>query len=731
MITVKRSSILGVMILFSASHSVYATHPTEVISSSYAEFLVGEFEGVSLTSDGKLVLAPAVVEKLDTREAFIYSAVVDKTGSVFLGTGNNGKIFCLSGGSEAKEWAKLEEAGVYALAVDSSNRLYAGTAPEGKVYRFDSNGKADIFFDPGDKYIWDLAIDSQNNLFVATGPSGVIHKVDPQGNGSTFYDSEDAHIVELEWDLDSNLLAGSASEGLLYRISSTGKAFLLYDSSLEEVKSITVDRYGNVYAAVLSGETKAGESQSSETSTKNAKASSNQPSTVTVSGTSKGTRLEVYRIDKENLVETLYSSSDEIAFDLEVRDDGRLLIATGNKGRILAVDPDRFVTLVAESGEEQVTQFVRSPKGFYLATSNLGKVFELVPKPSERGIYEAKVVDAGVQAQWGKIRWSVLNGSGSGVSLFTRSGNREDPDGTWNEWTGPYQDPQGSQISSPSARYLQWKVEFAPEERSNALLSEQNAIDLVSVTYLQRNVAPKVISVSVHSPGVTFLKPPSVNPASGVPPGGPEGAHARSLPKSVLQIDTSHTAVPPRRIFVPGARSFSWKAMDPNSDSLLFSLYLRSQGEANWIPVAEDLQETYYTLDGISFPDGVYFLKVVASDLPGNPAAQAQETELISNAFTIANSIPLVEWDTPRIEAQTATLGFTARTIASSIYQVEFSLDGEEWQLVFPEDGIADSKQEKFEIRLENLKRGPHTLRVRVVDRVGNLGTHSLQITGQ
>jgi hypothetical protein len=358
-------------------------------------------------------------------------------------------------------------------------------------------------------------------------------------------------------------------------------------------------------------------------------------------------------------------------------------------------------------------------------------VFELTPKPSEKGVYESKVLDAGVQAQWGKIRWSLLNGSGSGVSLFTRSGNREDPDATWNEWTGPYQDWQGSQIGCPSARYLQWKVEFAPEERSDALLSEQNAIDLVSVTYLQRNVAPKVISVSVHSPGVTFVKPPSVNPASGVPPGGPEGAHARSLPKSLLQINTARSAAPPRRIFVPGARSFSWKAMDPNSDSLLFSLYLRPQGEANWIPVAQDLEETYYTLDGISFPDGVYFLKVVASDLPGNPAAQAQETELVSNAFTIANSIPLVEWETPRIEAQTATLGFTARTGVSAIYQVEFSLDGGDWRLVFPDDGIADSKQEKFEIRLENLKRGPHTLRVRVVDRVGNLGTHSLQIMGQ
>jgi hypothetical protein len=719
------------LVLISLVPLIYATHPTEAVSSSYAEFLGGEFDGVSLTSDGKLILAPEIVERLDTSEAFVYAAVADKGGTVFLGTGNNGKIFRLSDGSDTKEWAKLEEAGVYALAVDSSNRLYAGTAPEGRVYRFDNSGKADIFFDPTDKYIWDLAIDSQDNVFVATGPRGMIYRVDPQGNSSTHYDSEDAHIVELEWDLDGNLLAGSASEGLLYRISSAGKAFLLYDSSLEEVKSVTVDRYGNVYAAVLSGESKPGEAKKNANSAKSAKPSSIRTSTVTVSGTSNGSNLEVYRIDKENLVETLYSSSDEIAFDLSVRDDGRLLIATGNKGRVLSVTPDRFVTLVAESGEEQVTQFVNSSKGFYFATSNLGRVFEMVPKPAKKGVYESKVLDAGVQALWGNIRWSVLNGSGAGVTLFTRSGNRKDPDGTWNEWSGPYQDSQGSQISSPSARYLQWKVEFAPEQRSEALLTDQNAVDLVSVSYMQRNVAPKVTSVTVHPPGVTFIKPPTVNPASGVPPGGPEGAHAKSLPKSLLRIDASRAAAPPRRIFVPGARSFSWKAADPNNDSVVFSLYLRAQGESNWIPVAQELSETYYTLDGISYPDGLYFLKVLASDRPGNPASSAQEDELVSNAFTIANSIPVVEWETPLIEGQSATIGFTASTVASSIYQVEFSLDGEEWQLVFPEDGIADSKVEKFNIRMEKLGRGPHTLRVRVVDRVGNLGTHSVQLTGQ
>ena len=389
------------------------------------------------------------------------------------------------------------------------------------------------------------------------------------------------------------------------------------------------------------------------------------------------------------------------------------------------------MTLVLESGEEQVTQFVDSPEGFHVASSNLGKIFQLVPKPVQKGVYEAKVLDAGGQALWGNLQWSVLNGTGNGVKLYTRAGNRKDPDGTWSEWEGPYEIREGSGIKSPPARYLQWKIEFETEERTDALLSQQDAVDLVSVTYMQRNVAPKVIGVSVHSPGIAFLKPPAMNPASGVTPGGPDGAHARSLPKSLRQLSASPNATPPRKIFVPGARSFSWQARDSNADNLLYTLHLRSQGENRWIQVADELSTNYYTLDGVSYPDGVYFLKVVASDGPSNPASEAQQDELTSRAFTIANSIPAVEWETPGVENQTATLGFTARTIASAIYQVEYSLDGDEWQLVYPEDGIADSREEQFVVRLENLKKGSHTIRVRVVDRVGNLGTHSHQVVIQ
>ena len=173
---------LGIFILL-FFNLLFASHPEKKVTSTFDEFLDGEFDGVSVTSDGQLIRSPAFDELMDTKEAFVYSAVFNRTGALFVGTGNNGKVFRIDPAGSGELLVKLDQAGVYALAVDSQNRLYAGTAPDGKVYRISTQGEAQQFYDPGEKYIWDLAFDSENNLYVATGPRGIIYKVSPSGTG--------------------------------------------------------------------------------------------------------------------------------------------------------------------------------------------------------------------------------------------------------------------------------------------------------------------------------------------------------------------------------------------------------------------------------------------------------------------------------------------------------------------------------------------------------------------
>jgi hypothetical protein len=307
--------------------------------------------------------------------------------------------------------------------------------------------------------------------------------------------------------------------------------------------------------------------------------------------------------------------------------------------------------------------------------------------------------------------------------LFTRSGNTKTPDRTWSGWEGPYEDPTGSQVTSVSARFLQWKAEFSAAARGQGLLSQANALDSVSVSFQQRNVAPELVELTVHEAGVAFAKYPPANSSGGVPPGGPDGAHATSLPKRIRELETPRARVPLRKTYIPGSRSFSWKARDANGDNLLFSIYYRAENDETWRLLADDLTDQHYTLDGASFADGIYFVRVVVSDKVSNPSDRAMEDRLESKAFVISNSRPVVNWADVQAQGTEVSLKFSAESSTSSLYQVEVSLDAGEWQLVLPEDGVIDETQEEFAKTLSGLKSGSHVVRVRVVDEVGNLGT--------
>lgn len=688
--------------------------------STQAELAKGELKGVSITSDGKLVPAPALDEVFDSGEAFIYSALLDRSRNLYLGTGNNGKIFRISADGRGSEYAKLSDSGVFALATDSLDRLYAATSPDGKVFKFDSSGSPQAFFDPGEKYIWSLAMDSSNNLFVGTGPRGRIYKVDAQGQGQIFYDSSEAHIMTLQWDLDGNLLAGTSPKGLLLRITPAARPSVVYDSPLAEVKAVTIDRYGNIFAAALATPSNS-ETAAADNDESPSKNEGTPEAKVEVAGVKPGKGLEVYRIGRQGLVEKLYSSDDETGYSLLARNDGSLLAATGPKGRILSISPDRLITLLVETPEEQVTQMAANGDKIYAVTSNLGKAFQLQAGSAAPGQYESRVLDAGAPSQWGLIRWQA-GSPDSPVQLYTRSGNTEELDETWEDWQGPYRDAQGSPVQSQPARYLQIKLEFPAPGRGGSITSPGQWVEQVAVSYLQSNVAPQLTSLTVHPPGLAFQPLPMAS-SGGVPPGGPDGAHARSLPQEMRDINGPQLQPGPRQVFIPGARSFSWEANDENGDDLIFSLYVRKQGEDTWNPLRADLSEDYLTLDGAAFADGTYTVKAVASDRLSNPPELALQSELVSKAFTIANAGPQLEVADPQLAGRDATIQVSAQAGAAMLHQAEYQVDGGEWIIVLPEDGITDGHSENYTVRLQGLAPGDRVFSMRVIDRVGNVST--------
>ncbi len=79
-----------ISILFSLSFAAYGVTPRFWESFSQEDLLKGTFTRVSLSADGKLFLAPSYDSVFDTKQPYIFSAVRDKAGNVYLGTGHEG-----------------------------------------------------------------------------------------------------------------------------------------------------------------------------------------------------------------------------------------------------------------------------------------------------------------------------------------------------------------------------------------------------------------------------------------------------------------------------------------------------------------------------------------------------------------------------------------------------------------------------------------------------------------
>ncbi len=739
-------SVAILSILCALSVTALAVTPQFWENFSQEDLLQGTLTRVSLSSEGRLYLAPSYESVFDTSQAYIFSMARDKAGNIYVGTGHEGKVFRIDTQGKGSLYYQSKELDIFALAIDASDVLYVGTSPDGKVYKVSGPNQATEFCNPEEKYIWSMLFDEAGNLYVGTGARGNIYKVDRSGKRTTFYNSSDNHIVCMARESNGRLLAGTSPNGLVIEITPEGKGFTLLDTPMEEVRSIALDRFGTIYAVAsaskgLPQKAPGGRPEITTSAAGTlpvmtilslanlAEKSAESKTTVSAPGSEKdsaGSRSSIYAITKEGNAETVYASKDQMVFDVVVRSDGSILAATGPKGRLLSIDVAKQVTVVTDSPEEEMTRLVPSGESTWVGGSNQGKVYRLDAQPSQTGTFESKVLDAKTVASWGRIAWRVANPAGGSMELTTRSGNTDKPDSSWSDWSAPYTTSAGQQIASPRARYMQWRTVFkrgavsAPGQRTDTL-------ERVQIPYLQQNVRPQVVSINVLPYGIALQKTPSLQGGALTVGLSTTAADGLSM-NSPRERGKDKQALPPRQVLQPGAQSFTWKATDDNDDNLEYALFFKGEGESDWKPLEKKLTDTFYTLDAASLPDGVYTLKVVASDEPSNPYGKFLIGELESRPFIITNTTPSIEISGQKLNGRRVDVQFRARVPTGRIATAEFSIDGGEWYLIFPADGIADSAQEEYQFSTPELSVGEHLIGLRSSDSNGNTGTAKLLV---
>jgi sugar lactone lactonase YvrE len=738
--TLRRPRPFFVLAVFGIAASALAAVPAFWRLESQADFLPGEVEGVSIGSEGTISLAPAAQVLTEANDPYFWSLAVDGA-RVYLGSGNDGKVYRVEATGESRVLADTNELQVHALAVDRRGAVYAGTSPRGSVYKIGTDGATEVFFDPEDRYIWALEMDSRGNLLVATGDPARIYRVDPAGRSELLFESEETHIVSLALDPDDNIFAGTDGSGLVLRVDRSGAAAVLFDTPFQEVRSLVLDSRRNVYAATVNGGVRAspppeptpapspsapfpgvvGETLTvTVTATPAATAPSANPPSANVSGATGG----LYRISPDGASELMWQSRTNAPLSLALSSDDRLLLGSGTDGRIYLVSQDKTSALFLSAEADQVTAIGAGGSGeTYLATSNPAKLYRLNRGRRTEGTYRSPAIDTKTVSSWGKIRWQATTPPGTSIKLQTRSGNSADPDNTWSEWSPPYTSSLGEQITSPRSRFLQWRAILNSTGEVSPELYDVTAI------YLQQNLAPEVTEIVIHSPGHTFQKP--IVATGQLEILGMEEALSESSPRNGAASTPglggpsppSLTAIA-RPFYRKGIQTVTWKASDANEDELRFDVYYRAEGETLWKPLRQGLTQPVIAWDTAAMPDGRYTVKVVASDAGSNPAESARTGERTSQSFEVDNTPPRVSGLEARPAQNGHRIAFTAEDEVSAIQSVEYAVNSGKWTIVFPTDGIADSRQESFDFTLPGYRDGGlYTLVVKVTDVLGNTVT--------
>ncbi len=742
--TVAGWALCGLLCL--TANAAFADGTRTWTQSKYEEFSKGTATGVAINNAGGMELAPEVRQVFASPSTYIWAVAVDDAGNVYAAAGSPARVYKISPDGKAVVIFEAKELQVQAIAV-VGGVVYAATAPDGKLYRIERNGKVDAaakpdkdalaldpswsateVFAPKAKYIWALAADAQGNVYIATGDPGEIHKLTPKGEHSLFFKSDETHIRCLALDGKGNVIAGSDGSGLVYRISPAGEGFVLYSAPKKEITALSVDAAGNIYAAA-SGEKRTGTATSSgspslvlpsgisvvspgATIQPQTPMPSTMPGQAGILGMGPfsfpgagGGGSEVYKIAADGTPVRFWSSREDLVYALAADGSGRLLVGTGNRGRILTVSGvDDF----SDSGKvtsAQVTALAWGRNGLvYAATSNLGKIFAIGPKTATDGTFESDVFDAKTYSRWGRVEF---RGAGN-VELFARSGNVDNPDRNWSAWK-KIDLAKDAVAELPAARFVQWKAVLHAG-------SVSPRVESVGLNYLSRNVAPAVDDVTVQM-GVRYQTQQKSSSSTGSSDSG-----TSTLP---------HFESPPSSTHDRDAVGVKWNAHDDDEDQLVYSVYYRGDGETRWLLLKDNLTEKAYSFDASLLPDGGYTVKVVASDAPSQAPGNALTGSKESARFEVDTTPPRIEDLTASVEGGQIRVRFRAVDGFSPISKAEFSIDAGEWQYIEPVGQISDSKSEDYDFRITASPGPEHVVVVRAYDRYENLGAAKTVLRGK
>jgi hypothetical protein len=395
-----------------------------------------------ITPDGQMATI------FEPQELQVQSLVVAKSGIVYAATAPDGKVYrleppkappgAMSGATASWSATPYFDPGskyIWDVVIDKSGALYVATGDHGEIFKVTANGQHSLFFKSDEVHIRVLSLDPKGNLIAGSDGSGLVYRIAPNGEAFVLYSAPKKEITALAIDGAGNIYVAAAGEKRIEGgTSQMGQMGLTLSAPPQ---AAPVAGGGNITITA-------------------APPAASSPFPVPGAGATGGS--EIYRIAPDGAPSRLWTSHEDLVYALAFDRRGRLLAGTGNRGHIFAINGVDDYTDLIKASATQITAFAASPAGgLYASGSNLGKIFVLGAAPEAEGTYESDVFDAHIFSLWGRASMR-STGNIELYARSGNVDNPDRNWSPWTRINSSPDSAADSELKIPPSRFVQWKA---------------------------------------------------------------------------------------------------------------------------------------------------------------------------------------------------------------------------------------------------------------------------------
>ena len=344
-------------------------------------------------------------------------------------------------------------------------------------------------------------------------------------------------------------------------------------------------------------------------------------------------------------------------------------------------------SIVADLDESRVTALQEIEENIWIGSGYPAKIYKLTEKKLKEGEYLSSVFKGGVSVIWGNLEYE---GYGD-IEFFIRGGKKKEVDSSWSKWE---KINKNIKLEEP---FLQWK----------AVLKEDKAyLKEVRVSYGKQNSPPRIAGIKVLPPKIGTGKMDEGSSIMGAIP-----------PEERMRLSSMGLYIPEDAYIIgEGMRCISWKANDPDNDRMIFDVFL-SRDSKNWDKIKEDLSDNSCFINTSAYPDGIYYVRIVASDERDRSDPLTSERKA---SFLVDHTPPVFKGIEKKYIGDNVRVSGTVKDELSSVISVLYSTTETQkthWKRAKAADELFDEKEERFSFKVDRKEK---YCAIKVIDRSNN-----------